>query len=222
MIEAISNFFSTVFGDNVILATILIAIIPLIELKGAIPFAISEQLWGKFALNAWQAFGYSLLGGIIIVPILALIFMPIYNALKDKKFFKPIVNFFTGSIKEKSAKVEEDSLNSTGGKKVFIKMLLAFVFVAFPVPLTGVWTGTCFAVLMGLNFWQTCISVMLGNVVCGLIMVTICLIFPSATMIILYIFLALVVLAILYKIISHILHKKKSAAQEHAAEEINN
>ena len=57
MTEIISQFFVNVFGDNAWLATFLIAIIPLIELKGAIPFGMSVSFWAEIALSPWIIFG---------------------------------------------------------------------------------------------------------------------------------------------------------------------
>jgi uncharacterized membrane protein len=209
MVDAISQFFSSIFGDNVVLATIIIAIIPIIELKGAIPFGTSTQCWGANALSPLSAYGYALIGSSLVVPILALIFLPIYKAIKDKKFFRKIVHFFVGGVEDKKDKIEAQNAGKTSTKKLLAKMLSVFVFVAFPVPLTGVWTGTCLAVLLGLDFWQTCTSVILGNAVCGLIVATICVIFPNATTIILFVFLAVVLVAIIAKIIAHFVHSKK-------------
>ena len=93
-------------------------------------------------------------------------------------------------------------------------MLEVFLFVAFPVPLTGVWTGTCFAVLLGLNFWQTCLSAILGNALCGLIVTLVCVIFPSATTIILYVFLGVIVVAFLTKLVLHFVKKRKQNSKE--------
>lgn len=208
MTQAISQFFSTVFGDNVILATILIAMLPLIELKGAIPFAVSRAFWGNAALSVWQAFGYSLLGSCLIVPIWALIFLPFYKWIKNKKFFGKVANFFAGSAIDKSDKVNATT-TSVGYKSILKKMFITCVFVAFPVPLTGVWTGTCLGLLLGLNYWQTLVSVIFGNVICGLIVAGVCMVFPNATNIILYIFLALVICLFIYKLIAHFIKQKK-------------
>lgn len=208
MLESITNFFHNVFGDNVVLATIIIAIVPLIELKGAIPFAMSVDMWGEHALSAMDAFLYAFLGSIIIVPILALIFKPLYEWVKDKKFFKSIANFFVGSVNKKSQEVDEKTKEKSHTKTIWLKMLVVVLFVAFPVPLTGVWTGTCLAVLMGLNFWQSCLSVMFGNAICGLIVAFICSIFPNATTIILIIFLSLIVIAFVIKLIEYFVRKK--------------
>lgn len=212
MTEFISEFFNKIFADNIILATILIAIIPMIELKGAIPFAMSKGFWGSNALTSFYAFLYSFLGSIIIVPILALCFKPLYNWLITKKFFKKIVNFFTGDLKTKTNKLNEQTQTNKINKITLIKMLEVFLFVAFPVPLTGVWSGTCLSIFLGLNFWQTCLSVILGNFVCGLIVTFLCMIFPNITNILFFIFIALIILFLLIRTVMHI--KSKNQIQD--------
>lgn len=209
MTLSFSQFFSQLFGNNIILAVILISIIPMIELKGAIPFGTSVDLWGGLALSSWESFAFAFLGSSLIVPILALIFKPIVSWLGKYKFFAKIIHFFTDGIIEKSNKIND----APDKKSVFLKMLTVFLFVAFPVPLTGVWTGTCFAVLLGLSFWQILVSAILGNLVCGLIITGICTIFPNATTILLYVFLGIIVIALLVKLILHFVKKKKSSSQ---------
>ena len=81
MTEFLNNLFANVFGENIILATILISMVPIIELRGAIPFATSTGFWGNIAMDNWTAFGWSLLGSSLIVPLVALIFIPIINWL---------------------------------------------------------------------------------------------------------------------------------------------
>lgn len=219
MTEAIAEFFSNVFGDNVILATIIIAIIPMIELKGAIPFSMSKTFWDANALGTWAALGYGFLGSILIVPVLALVFKPIYNAIKDKKFFRAIVHFFVGGVEEKTQKTNEKTKQRSERAKFWLKVLAVFVFVAFPVPLTGVWTGTCFAILLGLNFWQTCLTVITGNFVCGLIVAFICAIFPNATAILLFVFIGLIVVLLLARVIVAVARRNKQKQEIESREE---
>ena len=166
MVEIVTNFFHSIFENNVILATIIIAIVPIIELRGAIPFAMSTTLWGEFALKPFSAFLYAFLGSIIIVPILALIFMPLYNKLKDKKFFRSIGVFLFGDVKRKSEKANEQISHQTDKKSLWLRIITVVCFTAFPVPFTGVWSGTCLAAFMGLNFWQIVISICIGNIIC--------------------------------------------------------
>lgn len=209
IVEAISQFFCSIFGDNSVLATILISIIPLIELKGAIPFGMSKQFWGENALSGWQAFFYAFIGGVIITIILAFIFKPIYNAIKDKKFFKSIVNFFTGSIKKKSEQLENSSTEISEKRKLLKKLLATFIFVAIPVPGTGVYTGTCLAILLGLSPWWSILAVTLGNFTAGIIIMTICQIFPQFTTILFFIFIVFILALLAYKIVAHIINKKR-------------
>ncbi len=208
MTEAISTFLSEVFKDNAILATILIAIVPLIELKGAIPFGMSAKFWGENALQAWPAMLYSVLGGFVITILLALIFKPVYNWVKDKKFFKSFIDFFTSSAKKKSEEVEVEGQKKSSTKKLWIKIIAVFIFVAIPLPGTGVYTGTCLGVLCGLKFWQNIVTVTIGNFVAGIIIMTICNIFPAFTDIILYIFIALIIAFLIYRITVHFIKKK--------------
>ena len=211
MTETISQFLANMFDGNVAIATILISMIPLIELKGAIPFAMSKDFWGVNVFTAWQAFGCSILGGFIVTVVLAIIFKPIYNWLKDKKFFKSFINFFTSSALKKSEEVEEKNKEEKSStKKLILKCLAVFAFVGIPVPGTGVYTGTALAVLLGLNIPLTITLVTIGNIVAGLIIMFICSIFPEFTTIILLIFIALILAFLAYRVVVHMLNKKEN------------
>lgn len=211
MSELIGRVFSFVFGSHSMIATILISMFPIIELKGAIPIGMSEVYWGEFALNGTEAFLFSLLGSSLVVPIIALIFTPILNFLKKTKLFKRLGEYIDEKVKKHSAKITEKADGESGknGGKTFIKCLLIFGFVAIPVPLTGVWTGTCVAVAIGLKFWQTVLSVVLGNIVAGLIIVFVCSIFPEFTTILSIIFLAIVLVLLLAVVFKVCFSKKK-------------
>lgn len=203
---------STIFGSNSILGTILIAMLPLVELKGAIPVGVSEAVWGTAALDTWQAFAWALLGSSLVVPIIALLFRPIYNWVKDKKFFKAIIDFVVGDVAKRSDKVNAEAKAASARRGLWLKILAIFLFVMFPVPLTGVWTGTCFAVLLGLNFWVACATVIAGNAVCGVIVTFVCEVFPQITDILLVIFLILIALAVIAKVILHVIKKRRASA----------
>lgn len=204
---------STIFGNNVILATIFTAMLPLVELKGAIPLGMVEEIWGAAVLSPWQAFGWALLGSSLVVPIVALLFRPIYLWVRNKKFFKAIVDFVVGDVAKRSDKITTENQTKTMRRAWWLKVLTVFLFVAFPVPGTGVWTGTCFAVLLGLNFWVICITVIAANALCGIIMTTLCEMFPQAKLILLIVFLLLIVIVIVTKIILHIIKKHRAITE---------
>lgn len=201
---------TAIFGTNVILATIFVAMLPLVELKVGIPLAMSS-IWGDAALNTWQAFGWALLGSSLVVPVIALLFRPIYNWLKTKKFFKVIVDFIVGDVAKRSEKISAETAAQSARRVLWLKIMTIFLFVAFPVPGTGVWTGTCFAVLLGLNFWVTCATVIAGNTLCGVIMTFVCQVFPQITDILLVVFLILIVLMLVLKMILHVVKKRRAA-----------
>ena len=202
MSEFFNNLFSNVFGDNIILATILIAMIPVVELRGAIPFATNTKIWNSLALSNWSAFGWSLLGSSAIVPIIALVFTPLIKLLKKTKFFGKIANFIENRVKNKAKSINSNNL--------WKKLLGVFIFVAIPLPLTGVWTGTCVAIFLGLNYWQTCLTVISGNIVAGLLISLILEFFPALNDYLIWIFLLILALVIVYELIKFLIEKRKN------------
>ena len=187
MIEFFAGVFASIFGTNASLATIIVAMFPIIELKGAIPVGMSSDFWGDFALTNMEAFYCSLLGSCLIVPILALLFKPIINFMKETKIFKKISNLIEEKINKSSIKINNTITSQNTKKNVLLKMLGIFLFVADPFPFTGVWTGTCVGVAICLKFWQTVFSVVCGNIVSGLLVMFVCTAFPQFSTILFFI-----------------------------------
>lgn len=226
MTEFIAEIFSTIFNGNVVLATIFVSMVPIMELKGGIPFGMSEAFWGAGALGRWQAFWWAYLGCSIVVVFLYFAFVPIMKFLRKTKIFKGLANYIDTRIKNKSNQIQQDekALEQKDAsdkevavptkKSIFGKMMGAFIFTAIPLPLTGVWMGTCLAVMLGLNFWQTILAVQLGNLLAGIIISTVCVIFPQFTHILIYVFLILVVIALIYEIIKNKIAKNKQKIEK--------
>ena len=207
MIEFLQNILTTIFVRPEI-ATIIVSMFPIIELKGAIPIGMSKDFWGVNALSSSQAFLCSLIGSCLIVPILALVFKPIINWMKSTKLFHKLVGFIEGKIAKSSSKIERNSQKTTNSrKKIILKMLGIFVFVADPFPFTGVWTGTCIGIAIGLNFWQTVISVILGNVVSGLLVMFVCSAFPQFTTIVFFVMIGIIAAILLTGLIKCLLKR---------------
>lgn len=227
MTEFIGEIFSKIFNDNVVLATIFVSMVPIMELKGGIPFGMSEAFWGVKALSRWKAFWLAYLGCTFVVVILYFAFTPIMKLLRKTKLFKGLANFIDKRIKSKTDKYEEQSIGEENQNAVVTekteddvvkqkelksklkKMLGVFMFVAIPLPLTGVWMGVCLAVVLGLNFFETFIAAQLGNLIAGLIISTLCVIFPHFTHWLIYIFLILVVVFVIFEIIKSKIQKNK-------------
>lgn len=220
MTELIGEIFSKIFGANSGLATFFVSMIPIMELKGGIPFGMSEAFWGVNALSRWQAFWLAYLGCAVVVIALYFLFKPILRLLKKTKIFKGLASYIDNRVKKETDKLNEKvELNteqsikvvkkSKFNKALLIKMLGVFAFVAIPLPLTGVWIGTCIAVTVNLNFWQTMLAAQLGNLCAGLIISTICVIFPNFTHILIYVFIVLVLIVLIYEIVRNMIDKKR-------------
>ena len=215
--EFIAKIFVAIFGSHSAIATILISMVPIVELKGAIPVGMSADFWGNNALGGTEAFLYSLLGSCLVVPILALLFIPLLNWLKKTKLFRKVGMFLDNKVKKHSQdiekKVSEDSDKKSNFKKALIKCISVFAFVAVPLPLTGVWTGTCVGVAIGLKYWQIVTSAVLGNIVAGLIIMFVCSAFPAFTTILFYIVLAIVLVLVIVMIIKIIRTPKEQSVE---------
>lgn len=210
--------FVQIFGANSALATLIISMIPIVELRGAIPFGASHSLWGEHALSLWQSFGVSLAGSSIVCIILTFLFMPLFNWLKRTKGFKKLAALVESKLKSKSKNVEQKAEREKNGRKILIiKFISAFVFVAVPLPLTGVWTGTCLALFIGLNWWQTLASVLSGNVVAGLLMTLVSYFFKDNTSVVLYAFLILVAVFLLFELVKFLVKKLRGKRLKHNA-----
>ncbi len=224
MSEWIQELFATIFGTNSWLATLIIAMIPIVELRGAIPFGAATGFWGQHALELWQSFLISFAGSSFVCIILTFLFLPILNWFKKTKFFKKLALAVERKLNKNAEGINSKTKTEKDAKRIkWLKLIGIFGFVAIPLPLTGVWTGTCLALFIGLNKRETMITVILGNLVAGLIMTLISYFFADNTAIVLYIFLIIVLAFVLFGVvklvISKIKKKKNKVAEENASSE---
>ena len=210
MVEFIQN----LIGNDRI-ATLIMSLVPLIELKGGIIFARGASL------NFFESFGLSYLGSTLaFIPVFFLL-IPILNLLKKIKWFKAFADKIELFFKDKADSALKKAEKS--GKKArtekFYKILGTFIFVAIPLPMTGVWTGTAVAVFLGLKFKDAVLPVVIGNFIAGAIISLLAEIILSASgnlAILDYILYGLFALAavMLILVIIKISLKKKSATEE--------
>jgi uncharacterized membrane protein len=168
-------------------------------------------MWGEHALPVWQAFLYSVIGCSIVCVILTFMFWPIFKWLKGTKLFKKLASAIENKINHSSKNITDKANAEKNEKKVrWIKWWGVFAFVAIPLPLTGVWTGTCIALFIGMSKKDTMLSIILGNMVAGIIMMIISYCFKDNTMLVLWAFLALVVVFALVLGIRSLVKKLKA------------
>lgn len=170
----------SIFGNQSWLGIIILAMIPVTELRVALPFAMNKGVWGIYTLTWWQAWGCSVLGSTIpaffVIPLL----IPFFNWLKKTRFSKKIINFFDDRFSEKAnninKKIEPEEHKH---KKSLKKFFGVMTFVAIPFPLTGAWTGSAIAAYLNMPYWQGVLAVLVGNIVSGGIMLVLSIIFPG-------------------------------------------
>ena len=136
----------------------LISMVPLIELRGAIP--VSQG----FQLPLLQSYIVCVIGNMLPVPVIYLFARKVLEWGKDKKY---IGKFFTFCI-EKGHKGGE-KLKEKAGRGLFVALLL---FVGIPLPGTGAWTGTLAASFLKMDFKSSAIAAMFGVLLAGVIMMT--------------------------------------------------
>lgn len=147
-----------------ILIVFLISMIPLVELRGAIPVAVGMDL----GLPEWLVLIVAIFGNTLPVPIIYLFARKVleWGSKAKWKPFKKICDFCL----KKGEKAGEKLLKNAGKYGTFIAL---FLFVAIPLPGTGAWTGTLAASILKLDFKKTIISIIAGVLTAGLIMLAV-------------------------------------------------
>lgn len=134
-----------------------ISMVPIIELRGAIPIAESLNL------DIFLYYPIAIIGNMLPVPVIYLFARKVLEWGKDKKL---IGKFFTWCL-EKGEKGGKKLRESAGNKGIFLALL---IFVGIPVPGTGAWTGTLAASFLNLDFKTSISAVTLGVLLAGIIM----------------------------------------------------
>ncbi|MBQ9892463.1 MAG: small multi-drug export protein [Bacteroidales bacterium] len=138
------------------LIVFLISMVPLIELRGAIPYAVG------FSLPLVPSYIVAIIGNMLPVPFIFFFGRKLLEWGKDKRF---IGGFFRWCL-EKGEKAGR-KLESKAGAGLYVALLL---FVGIPLPGTGAWSGTLAASILDMDFKKSVICVMLGVLLAGVIM----------------------------------------------------
>lgn len=135
----------------------LISMVPIIELRGAIPIALG------MGLPVIESIAVCVIGSMIPVPFIYFFARKVLCWGADKKY---IGKFFRFCL-EKGEKAGKALVKATGRGGLFVALL---IFVGIPLPGTGAWTGALGASFLNMGFKSTVASVSLGVVLAGCIM----------------------------------------------------
>ena len=134
-----------------------VSMVPLIELRVAVPMAVGMDL------DYWTALVVCVIGNMMPVPIIYLFARKVLLWGADKKY---IGKFFTYCL-EKGENGGQKLVAKAGRGGLFVALML---FVGIPLPGTGAWTGTLAASFLNMGIKSTALSVSLGVILAGVIM----------------------------------------------------
>ncbi len=140
------------YGVSPYLSVFLTAMLPIIELRGAIPLGINF-----YGLVWWQVVIIAVIGNVI--PVLPILFLldKVSLGLSRIPIFKRFFTWLFTRTRKKSKIIEE------------YEMLGLTLFVAIPLPITGAWTGSVAAFLLGLKYFPSFLAIFLGVLIAATI-----------------------------------------------------
>ncbi len=141
--------------------------VPLIELRGAIPVGVgifASQNIEMTPLSLILLFLICMIGNMIPVPFIFLFARKFLEWGQDKKIIGGICRFFLEKGHRGGQKLQEKA-----GRGLYFAL---FLFVGIPLPGTGAWTGTLAASLLDMDWKKTCLAVIAGVLLAGIIMMT--------------------------------------------------
>ena len=149
--EIIKEFFLEIVGKE--LCVFFCSMLPVIELRGAIPMAFA------LGLPWWQAYLISVIGNLLPVPFILLLINLVIKWMSSSKvtFFNKIANFLLKKVEKNRERIEKYSFWGL------------FLFVAIPLPMTGTWTGSLVAAVVGVKPLKAFLSALLGVLLAGVI-----------------------------------------------------
>lgn len=136
------------------LSVIILSMVPVMELRGSIPLAV-----GLYQMPLWQAFIFSIIGSVVIALVILYFLDGITKILMDKT--KIGHRFFTWLFDRTRRKFS--------GKYLKYGEIALIIFVAIPLPVTGVWTGSLAAYLFGIDKKRALVYITIGAMIAGLI-----------------------------------------------------
>ncbi len=134
------------------LVTFIISMLPVFELRGAIPVGV------YLGLPVWKAAAISLVGNMLPTPFIIAFVRVVFNWIRAH------VRWLAGFVDRMEAKAEKNREKIMRG--VFWGLL---VFVAIPLPGTGAWTGAAIAALLDIRMSRALPAILVGVLIAGIL-----------------------------------------------------
>ena len=131
--------------------TMLVSMIPVVELRGGIPFGVAA------GLPVWAAFLAAVIGNLIPVPFIIVYIRRIFQWMRQHM---PRLNSLVDKLERKA--------HLKGQRVTKYKYLGLMLFVAIPLPGTGAWTGSLAAAFLDMPLRKAIPSVIVGVLIAGM------------------------------------------------------
>ena len=138
------------------LLVMIVSALPVSELRGAIPLALS------LGMPLIKAFWLSVLGNCLIVAPALFLFEPVTNILRKFKIWARFFDWVFERTKRNSDSIQK------------YEALGLAIFVAIPLPMTGAWSGVIAASLFKIRFRYAFLAIVAGIICAGLIVAALC------------------------------------------------
>lgn len=138
-----------------------ISMVPLVELRGAIPYAVGYIQAGS-DLNLALCYVIAIIGNMLPMPFIFFFARKVLEWGADKPVIGKFFSFCLNKGHKGGVKLQEKA-----GRGLYFAL---FLFVGIPVPGTGAWTGTLAASLLDMDFKKSVLAVISGVVLAGVIM----------------------------------------------------
>ena len=195
--NGIIDFFAHNFESCVWLAVLIVAMIPTLESKIAIPLAMNSAIWGANAISPISAFLLAFLGSIL----------PCYFAmLLSRRIKKHTALVLHSKFLQKYA-IRGAQMENQGELKKYVALA---GFVSIPLPLTGVWSGSLIGGLSNLKIHYCFLSIAVGAFISAGAITLLCSLFNNSISAIFMISLILINIFMLIDLISHYIKPQKN------------
>ncbi len=131
---------------------ITISMLPIFELRGAIP--IGQKILG---LSWWFTFILAFIGNMLPIPFILLFLEPVSKWLRKIVIFDRFLEWLFARTRKRSEIIRK------------YEALGLILFVAIPLPITGAWTGSVAAFLFGIRFYNAILAISMGVFIAGCI-----------------------------------------------------
>ena len=142
---------------QIFLHTLLMAMVPVVELRGAIPLGLAQ------GLSPWLTYLAAVIGNMMPVPFIMVFIRRVLNWLREvSPWLREKVDWLIRRAEKKSDLVRRYALVGL------------VILVAVPLPGTGAWTGSLVAALMDIRLRHSFPAVFIGVLIAGVVVLAIC------------------------------------------------